>query len=460
MLKTIFQQFPRYFFLLFVVFFLTSLIVLFELFRSYRAEAELFVSSKSPAISAESVAATLARVPLTLSFYDRLLVDHSNISDPWIGKESVSRKNSWLQIASSERYPETSIIHFSMVGDRSTETKALLDASLETLYGFSGRLYDREHEADIRLFEETIVQPFVRSPWTLFVFSGSIALILSFATSVFFGKVFEKIVFHRPRVKGTDHATVFETCNQTAKPAFDRPSVLFPVPSFSDFQKKPISSSADQTVSPIVFERPKENVFGKMKTMFEKPEELKETTSASALNTQKYSQLFEEKTKKTVEKKEESIESRKQIHYDYNRIIPIGVKKETPMVPAPTFVLKQTDPGMEGERITPLQKENISSEKKESEMDKDEKETETLKSSNIDRQSNVVPAGGFPGNLETIPARDFSWEKYLFQGNGAELIEDVDEKNDEAEKSDVFEKREPTPEELKARLNQLLRGEI
>ena len=79
---------------------------------------------------------------------------------------------------------------------------------------------------------------------------------------------------------------------------------------------------------------------------------------------------------------------------------------------------------------------------------------------------------GVPGNLPTVPAKDFTWEKLLFRDGvvEAETSEGNGEKDDEKQGVDssvsgttpmtrVSENREPTPEELKARLNQLLRGE-
>ena len=70
-------------------------------------------------------------------------------------------------------------------------------------------------------------------------------------------------------------------------------------------------------------------------------------------------------------------------------------------------------------------------------------------------------------------AKDFTWEKFLFQGNDfqKETLSEDEKKSGEnkvasASVSEVAsaaytsERREPTPEELKARLNQLLRGEL
>ena len=96
-------------------------------------------------------------------------------------------------------------------------------------------------------------------------------------------------------------------------------------------------------------------------------------------------------------------------------------------------------------------------------------------------QSTALPArggrrAGVPGNLSTVLAKDFTWEKFLFQGNDAqketqETLNEDEKKSGEnkvasASASEVAsaaytsERREPTPEELKARLNQLLRGEL
>lgn len=74
-----------------------------------------------------------------------------------------------------------------------------------------------------------------------------------------------------------------------------------------------------------------------------------------------------------------------------------------------------------------------------------------------------------PGNLVTVSAQDFTWEKFLFQNEKGDAKVSGDRAHDVAletqstaasvSKPEV-EKHEPTPEELKARLNQLLRGEL
>ncbi|MFZ1735537.1 MAG: hypothetical protein WAU31_01230, partial [Candidatus Moraniibacteriota bacterium] len=134
-LANFFQAFPRYFFLLFVVFFAVGFFVFYESFRMYRAESELIVISHGPTVSADEVAVTLSHIPSTLSFYDRLREDHSNVSDPWTGDSPADRKLAWNRVIDAASVSGSSVIHLSVVGSDPSQASALLSASIETLYG-------------------------------------------------------------------------------------------------------------------------------------------------------------------------------------------------------------------------------------------------------------------------------------------------------------------------------------
>lgn len=185
---TVSRIFPRYFFLLFAVFFAMGFFAFYESFRVYRAEAELIVVSQGSA-SPSGIAQTLSHIPETLAFYDRLRVDHSNVSDPWAGDSPVDRKLAWDRVIDSSSSDGSGIILLSVVGPDSEQADALLNASVETLYGFSGRLYNRDAEADIRLLEKSIVYPVVTNMWALVSLSAACAVLTALIVSLLFQHV-------------------------------------------------------------------------------------------------------------------------------------------------------------------------------------------------------------------------------------------------------------------------------
>jgi len=378
MLKSFFSSLPRYFFLLFVVFFAVSFFTLYESFREYRAEATLLVLSKSPAVSAETVARNIVELSKTIAFYDRLLADHSNISDPWSDQSALDRRDAWDGVLMSSVIPETSLIHFSISSGSEVQSTALLNASLETLYGFSGRLYDHEREADIRLVDGVVVRPVVQYAWILVLASAFFAVVFAFLISTLFRVPFRAMSLAAFPLLRTG---VFLNVKKMSKP-------LRPVGSFPDL-------SGEENVSPEVMPDPE--VLLKTSEAEEKEEEMKQETQPEVILAQE-------------------------------------------MIPATT--------------INTLEKENgephdISEKPRPVSIEKSVK--------------NAVSVVGRPGNLESIPASDFSWEKYLFHNNDEmkATSEPMETKQEESSiEARVPEKREPTPEELKARLNQLLRGEL
>ena len=411
--SSFFLSFPRYFSLLFAVFFLVSFFALYESFRAYRAEAELVVLPRGSSVSVETVTATLAHIPSTLSFYDRLREDHENISDPWEGESAANRKRSWGSVIAASSVPESGLIRLSVSSDDSMQSAALLNASIETLYGFSGRLYNRDTQADVRLVEEGIVYPIVTRMWLLLLISAACAafgalLVSSLAQRVapfFFFFSFSNMVSFR---RGT---LLSDTGNA---------NMIRPVGSFPDIVGEPSPTERIQ----VEHDREETVPRTSMPENAEKEENISEEKKENGFSA--------ELPREPYRAGEYSDEP--QDIWDKSRFV-----FEKPKSPERAMPV-----------ISPAQAPD--------------KAIRTEVPSQLE--------SGVPGNLPTVPAKDFTWEKLLFRDGvvEAETSEGNGEKDDEKQGVDssvsgttpmtrVSENREPTPEELKARLNQLLRGE-
>ncbi len=392
---------PRYSVLLFTVFFVVSSMSLYEFFREYTADAKLIVIAKSPSISAENAANNIAEIPKMLTFYDQLLENHPEISDPWVDEDDVSRKKHWSTVIVSEVIPGTSIVHLSVSAETAMQSKAFLNASLETLYGFSGRLYDRNNNVDIRLIEDVIVNVSLPHKQWFFILSFLLSVSFTFVILRWLRFLNRKNVATEYLMK---HAFFSQMLNQTES--------LRPVGSFSETASETSSQKNIQRLNAEVSES----------SFF--------TDASNALGKKVY-------------------------------------ERDTPREEKDVFLrrdalsIKSSVDRLGSSSIISLQREESS-----------------LLQGNQDIASPIVREG-----LATIPVDDFSWDRIFSHNNEGVVKADTStieassvpatdsgqsvNINDtvEAKKSEVvfatetpIEKREPTPEELKKRLNELLTG--
>ncbi|MGB2791432.1 MAG: hypothetical protein WBC29_02680 [Candidatus Moraniibacteriota bacterium] len=470
-LANFFQAFPRYFFLLFVVFFAVGFFVFYESFRMYRAESELIVISHGPTVSADEVAVTLSHIPSTLSFYDRLREDHSNVSDPWTGDSPADRKLAWNRVIDAASVSGSSVIHLSVVGSDPSQASALLSASIETLYGFSGRLYNRNTEAEMRLLEDVIVRSVVTNAWALFLLSAVCSALAALLISL----LLQNSENFLKRATLPD-ISLFRAKYLPAHLGGQGKEGIRPVGSFPDITQEEshlpsevsiISrESASSTLSAPPTEEispsPHVNDIDELALSVAEPIEnnVDKESSPSRASSESVS----------GEEKRESYESRMSDEpediWEKPRFAPVGRMR---------IGMKQTGEGgfsqKNASEVAPADVRNDTvSEKMPEKISAEEKRQETVSEQVRTTSHRNETRAGVPGNLTTVSAQDFTWDKFLFQDEeNSSKKEEKKERVDEGESESKTEvvsalesavKHEPTPEELKARLNQLLRGEL
>ena len=462
-LSSFFLSFPRYFFLLFAVFFMVSFFAFYESFRVYRAEAELVVLPRGSSVSTEAITATLAHIPSTLAFYDRLREDHTNISDPWEGESATDRKRAWERVIDSLSVPKSGLIRLSVSSDDALQANALLNASIETLYGFSGRLYNRDTQADLRLVEDALVYPTVTHEGLLLLMSVVCAALGALLVSSLLQQTtpfLKRVSF--PNIASFRKEKLFlDTTTANA-------SAIRPVGSFPDIINEP-------TLTPEVSALPKKPIFSGESFPIKHDQE-KTLSSVSVPEEARVETMPEEK-------KEEPATASLQKAY------PVAKHHDEPqdIWDKSRFVAEQPKAEEQATSdISPMhtpydiaQGESLEMLSKHTEASQDISSTISMSKipELVDQPTTLLARGGrhagVPGNLSTVLAKDFTWEKFLFQGNDAqkETLNEDEEKSEEKEVTSALipevasaghtpGKREPTPEELKARLNQLLRGEL
>lgn len=438
-LSSLVKSLPRFFTLFFVLFFVIGWLLFFESFRSYRAEATVMISSKSSAVSAEQVAQNISALLGSSAFYNRLIAEHENIDDPWKGEVDVTRGELWSKIVESEVLPETSMIRIALLSPESSQSNELLNAVIETLYGFSGRFYDRDLEADLRLVGDISVRPELSNPLLLVILSVLLAAVLSFAVTSFLKKPFP-----------------FSFRATSPRPIFSKrhTNMLQPVGTFSPLslfkEKAEVQVSEERSASPTSLSETSANSSSETESSKEIPSSgtAEPAPSFSSPPTpERVSSLPEIKTDSILEKSvvlDATIGRNTSEHEEPHDIW------ERPLVSSGT----------------PLS----------------QRETPSKVVSAPPALSASLGASLPLGTLETVRADEFSWEKVLFpeesdsspasgsgaasdkadeaegQGSSTAAFTEPETQKDEPKKM-VPEKREPTPEELKARLNELLRGE-
>lgn len=419
---------PKFFFVLFVILFGATWGALFDSFRAYRAEATILVFSKSASVSAETVAMNLSELVRTTSFYDRLLADNETISDPWEGDADSDRRESWGDVLKAQVPSGTSILRLSISSPERAQSSALLSASLETLYGFSGRLYHREREANVRLVDPMSVHPEIAHPVALFLvsalLSGGLAFLISLLMQISLPSIGGWALPRFPRL----NRTIFSR---------QASSLLRPVGSFPDLPPEAPSSSREmeeeriRSSQPIPDASSDEATFSGGSGERDTPSEVPNTSETSPKSDPDEPDDIWEKSR-SLSRGEFRIQSS----------IPQGEKAED------DSRLRDASPA------SPVSSERVAAFKEHVSRDR----------------------------LQSVPASEFSWEKYLFEeketashgADDAASNADWNRKQNDASKSPTSQetgvsisdsvssreaRREPTPEELKARLNELLRGE-
>lgn len=415
--------------------------------REYRSTSIFLVSPRSDA-SAETFAHDLGFLVETGAFYDRLLIEHPTFSDAMKDASPAARELAWKRVVGVRIPSGTSILEVSVSADTSAQSEALLRAVLETLSGFSDRLVGNEAHS-VPVGEITTVTS-ARNP----AVSAGIALVMGMMV-VFLGiRVVQSSPDSRPDTKAP-----VQSGNALGQKKLNRKSTLRPIGSFGSVQSTSGTSTVREVAQPIKKE--------------EKPEHPSAVTPAHIADnilpaspsvtriSEKVSVAPQAEMQPPVEIQEDQLSDQK-----------IVDKSER----------KKIDQKTEGEASASSKSISSAVSVQESAVLR-AIEMKRLKQSAAQPPSSVLPG---------VPASEFSWEKYLFaneeggmigsssetqKGEKQENVEEnkksieegvlvSDAKSDQESKpetknaSALIEKREPTTEELKARLNKLLRGEL
>lgn len=135
-----------------------------DAFRGYRAETTVMVIGKSPLVNAPQAAGNLAALPLTLSFYDRLLQENDFLTDPSAGETPDQRKDDWNRTITVARQNGSGVFTLGVEDTDRERAERLAEASARTLVGLSGMYYNVKTDIDVRLVDGPILRTVVPDP--------------------------------------------------------------------------------------------------------------------------------------------------------------------------------------------------------------------------------------------------------------------------------------------------------
>lgn len=180
-----FHTMPRYFWLLFIVFGITSGVLLVDRFRTSYSQVTVLVIHKNEktAASADQVVDNIAEIPKMLSFYDRLLRRFPEIRDPWTGMSDDARQEAWADHIMVDRVDYSGLIRLEINADTASDASSLAEKVSTNLFETIGRYYDIRNEIDIRTVDGPTMRTQLRAPFGWFLSSVVSGFVLAMAVS-------------------------------------------------------------------------------------------------------------------------------------------------------------------------------------------------------------------------------------------------------------------------------------
>lgn len=154
-----------------------------DLFRGYKAEVTVLVVSKSEtAVLAQNIAADMKELTQTLSFYERVLASSDLIDDDFEGYTPDKRKALWNETVSVKHEKGSGILVISAQGETPEKAKRLANETTKTLLAVTGFYYNVKTDVDVRIVDGPIVATTVAQP----VAFGAISLLSSLIVTFLF----------------------------------------------------------------------------------------------------------------------------------------------------------------------------------------------------------------------------------------------------------------------------------
>ena len=148
------------------LFFVTLASSLFWLdgFRSYEAETQVLVIGKTATVNATEVANNLAILTRSLAFYDHVLADNDHIDDQFGGYAPDQRKALWNKKLTVRRKSQSSILTLAIADATPENDQVFSKQAVQTLFTVAGFYYNVRTDIDLRIIDGPIVRTTIARP--------------------------------------------------------------------------------------------------------------------------------------------------------------------------------------------------------------------------------------------------------------------------------------------------------
>ncbi|QQR79190.1 MAG: hypothetical protein IPJ68_02860 [Candidatus Moraniibacteriota bacterium] len=173
--------FRRSFWAVFVPLLLAAGLFWMDELRGYSGEMSLFILPKT--VSATGAAANLVALSRETSFALAVYAATDTLESPFAGKTPAERRAIWQDRTEVRSVGQSDVIHVSSHGDDSDEAEQLTQAIVAELVRTASRYYNQKTDIDIRIVGDLVIIPRFTA-WPRFLFSA-VATALFFTTLFF-----------------------------------------------------------------------------------------------------------------------------------------------------------------------------------------------------------------------------------------------------------------------------------
>lgn len=155
-----------------------------DYFRGYNAEVIVLVVARSGTTETSGeVAANMAELTQTLSFYNRVLSENDLIDDDFDGYTPDKRKVQWNNTVSVTKQDGSGVLIIRANGDTPEKVRRLALQTAQSMFAIASFYYNVRTDADMRMVDGPIVSYAIRTPW---LYGGTVLFSGLAVTMLFF----------------------------------------------------------------------------------------------------------------------------------------------------------------------------------------------------------------------------------------------------------------------------------
>lgn len=161
---------------------------LLDSFKYYRSKTVVLFIPKNEKTASEAniILKNLETIPKYLRFYERMIEENPELSDPYGNMTRDEKKSAWNRDLKIKRVKDSSILEIEVGAKDKSQAAVLSRKTALTLFGRTVFYYNVKDEIDLRIVEETPALAHIRNlPWLIFI-SAVLGIISGFLINYIF----------------------------------------------------------------------------------------------------------------------------------------------------------------------------------------------------------------------------------------------------------------------------------